>query len=270
MLRSPAFTAPLGLTLLLAAQASGAGLDPVPADTAPVAVFREERPEWDVVLGAGISHQPEYEGSDEMDSSPFPFISLTYGRFGIGPEAFSFEIFDTDRLDLGVSLGYGGGRDPDDIDSGYLDGFAEIDASAIFGARLGYSFGPAEAYVELEHYLGGSDGTSATVGVEYEQDLTARLSLNANLSATFSDDKYMESYFGVTAADALLTGYEPYKAGSGLRRVDLSIGAQYALTERWFVMGEIGVGQLSDDAKDSPIVRDDVQSKATMLVGFRF
>jgi len=42
------------------------------------------------------------------------------------------------------------------------------------------------------------------------------------------------------------------------------------MTETWSVTGAAGAGFLLGDAKDSPIVKDDIQPFAMLGVGYRF
>jgi len=235
----------------------------LPPITAPVA-------RWEVILGAGAVYKPIYEGSDEMDISPFPFLSLRYGKVSFGPDGLGLKAWSTDQASLGIYLGYGGGRDPQDVDSGALDGFEKIDDAAILGGEFNYTTGIADVFVGLEKYLGKSDGTSLELGLRRKAEISDRLSVFASGSATISDNNYMDRYFGVTARDASASGYQVYEAGAGLRRVDISVGGTYVPQEQWMLRGEIGVGKLLGDANDSPIVLDDIQPGAMLAVGFRF
>ena len=80
----------------------------------------------------------------------------------------------------------------------------------------------------------------------------------------------MEAYFGVNATQSARSGLPEYKAEAGLKRVDLSASATYILTDKWLLRGEAGVGVLTGDAADSPIVEQDVQPSVSLFVGYRF
>lgn len=66
------------------------------------------------------------------------------------------------------------------------------------------------------------------------------------------------------------SGLSEYKAEAGLKRVDVSGSAMYMLSENWLVRGEAGVGFLTGDAADSPIVDKKVQPSASLFVGYKF
>jgi outer membrane scaffolding protein for murein synthesis (MipA/OmpV family) len=42
------------------------------------------------------------------------------------------------------------------------------------------------------------------------------------------------------------------------------------MTESWMITGAAGTGFLLGDAKDSPIVKDDIQPFTMLAVGYRF
>lgn len=150
-----------------------------------------------------------------MEISPIPFVKLSYGRLSLDPGGLGLSVLETSNMQLGVSLGYGGGRDPKDLKTSHLDGFAKISDSAKLGFDFSYDFGPVEGYLEAEKFLSASKGASITFGVRTAHQVTRRLELFADLSTTASDDKYMQSYFGVSAADSLASGKARYDAKGG-------------------------------------------------------
>jgi outer membrane scaffolding protein for murein synthesis (MipA/OmpV family) len=55
-----------------------------------------------------------------------------------------------------------------------------------------------------------------------------------------------------------------------VKRVDLKASVTYMVTPNWLVTGSAGVGLLTGDAKDSPLVKDEVQPFAMLGVSYRF
>lgn len=100
--------------------------------------------------------------------------------------------------------------------------------------------------------------------------VTERLFLGAEAKATVANDKNMQAYFGVTPQQSAASGLSEYKAEAGLKRVDVSASAMYMFTENWLVRGEAGVGFLTGDAADSPIVEKKAQPSASIFVGYQF
>lgn len=224
----------------------------------------EKLAEWHVVLGGGALIAPKYEGSDEFDVQPIPFVTATLGeQVTLDPRGVSINLYEVGAFELSGQVGYDIGRKEDDSD--HLRGLGSIDAGGVVGAMLAYEMGPAAFYGSLERIIGGSDGMQAKLGVTFEHQAGA-FHLSADLSTTWSDENYMDAYFGVTPLQAALSGLPQYEIGAGFKRVDLRLSALYAADQHWLVRGEVGLGYLLGDVADSPIVEDAFQPSA-MLAG---
>jgi len=237
-------------------------------DQARFGGMRQKLSDWQVIVGGGAMYAPRYEGSDELKVSPVPWISATFGdRVYVDPLGISVDVLQFDGFKLAVKGGYELGRA--ESDSKYLRGLGDIDAGGVIGGKISYEIGPLEVYGAVDKTIGGSEGLTGTVGanVSYQVD---RFMLTAGASATMADEKHMDSYFGVTQAQSAKSGYRRYEASAGLKRVDIEASVTYFATENWFVRGQGGVGFLTGDAKDSPIVRDNIQPSAMLTVGYKF
>ena len=224
---------------------------------------------WSLIVGVGGSYQPEYEGSDEYKLSPIPVVLFTYGEWlEIDPRGVTVAALRHDGFALAGRVGYESGRDKDDGDR--LRGLGEIDFAATVGARASYTWNALELYATIDQTIDGSESLIGTFGAEYKAPVTERLILGANIEATVANDKHMEAYFGVNASQSARSGLPEYKAEAGLKRVDLSASATYILTDNWLLRGEAGVGVLTGDAADSPIVEQDIQPSVSLFVGYRF
>ena len=78
----------------------------------------------------------------------------------------------------------------------------------------------------------------------------------AAVGATWADDDYMKSYFGIDAANAAASGLDQYSADEGFKDVNFGGALTYRFLERWSVSVVGTYARLLDDAKDSPIVDD--------------
>ncbi|UIY32111.1 MipA/OmpV family protein (plasmid) [Neorhizobium galegae] len=139
----------------------------------------------------------------------------------------------------------------------------------MIGGKLSYEFGPAELYASIDKTIGGSDGLTGKIGANVSQRYD-RFILSAGASATIADDNHMESYFGVTSEQSARSGLSEYEAGAGLKRFDIEASVTYMATENWLIRGQAEVGFLTGDAADSPIVEDDVQPSAMLMIGYKF
>lgn len=253
----------------LAADASLSGQPPEPSFDQER--FSNEKPErnWSLIIGAGGIYEPEYEGGKDFQIQPVPFVVFTYGEWlEIDPRGVTVTALRHDGFALAAKVGYEGGRDEDDADR--LKGLGDIDFAATVGAKASYNWNGFEIYASIDQTISGSESLIGTFGAEYQAPVSERLILGAGVEAVVANDKHMESYFGVTAAQAARSGLSEYKAEAGLKRVNISASAIYMVSENWLVRGEAGLGILTGDAADSPIVEEKLQPSASLFVGYKF
>lgn len=213
-------------------------------------------------------YRPKYEGSKEMEVTPIPLISASFGdHIHVDPSGLIVDAFSADGFTVGIKGGYDLGRKESDSD--HLRGLGDIDAGGVVGAKLAYQYGRARVYANIDRIIGGSEGLTGTLGADLTQTYD-RFVLSAGASATLADNNYMQSYFGVTSQQAALSGLQQYDAKAGLKRFDVDASITYMATRNWLVRGQVGVGFLVGDAKDSPITERTVQPSAMVAVGYKF
>ncbi|WP_343714069.1 MipA/OmpV family protein [Inquilinus sp.] len=228
------------------------------------------RGDWSFLLGGGAMVRPSYEGSDKFSVSPLPFVSINWrDRVFLDMErGLGVNVVRTDVLRLGVSVGFAPGRDEDDED--HLEGLGDIDMAArghVFGS---YSFGMVQLGLDVSKDFGGSEGVLVRPGVSVKVPLAESWTLSSGVSATWANDDYMQSFFGVSSSQSRKSGLERYDAGAGFKSVDLRIGLNWAISESWFAAANAGVGILLGDAADSPITESRVQPSVGLAIGYRF
>lgn len=227
------------------------------------------KPGWTLIVGAGGMYEPEYEGSDDFEVSPIPLVIFTYGDWlEIDPTGVTITALRHEGFSLSGKVGYETGRDQDD--NARLNGLGDIDFAATVGAKAAYEWNGVEFYAAVDQTIDGSESLIGTFGVEYSAPVTERLILGVGAEAVVANDKHMQAYFGVNAAQAAASGLSEYKPEAGLKRVNVSASATYGLSENWFVRGEAAVGILTGDAADSPIVEEKLQPSASIFVGYKF
>ncbi|MEM1046176.1 MAG: MipA/OmpV family protein [Pseudomonadota bacterium] len=231
--------------------------------------FRTWRDGFSLAIGAGVLVEPDYEGSSDFTFLPIPYVSLQYRDwFELDPTGASVRLSKWNGFALEGQVGYDLGRDEDDAD--ILRGLGNIDFGVTVAGRASYEIGPLEAFASLQRIIGGSDGLIGEIGAELSQPVTEALILSVEASASFADDAYMDAYFSVNSLQSARSGLRTFDAGAGLKRIDLSAAALYSFNEHWFVRGEAGIGLLTGDAADSPIVDSDFQPSASLFIGYRF
>jgi outer membrane protein len=267
----PLALAGAGLTLVatdMHAEAQDAVI--VPLEDAPAPEAAGPDGDWTFVLGAGALVAPSYEGSDKFSVSPGPFVAINWrDRVFLDMErGIGVNVVRTEALRLGLSVGFAPGRDEDDED--HLKGLGDIDAAArghVFGS---YSFGMWQIGLDVAKDFGGSEGLQIRPDVSVKVPLSESWTLSSGISATWADDDYMQTFFGVSPSQSRKSGLERFDAGSGFKSVDFQIGLRWAFSESWFAMANAGVGVLLGDGADSPITESQVQPSVGLAVGYRF
>jgi len=224
--------------------------------------------DWRVTLGGGVIYMPEYEGSDEFKAAPFPLVSISFrDSIHIDPSGAVVDLYKWNGFRASVKGGYELGRQEDDSD--HLRGLGDIDTGGVVGGLISYERGPFEVYAELDKTIGGSEGLIAKTGIEVSHRYR-RFVFSGDVSATWADEKHMQAYFGVTPAQAANSELPEYEASAGIKRFDVSASVTHMLTEKLFLTGSVGAGVLLEGAKESPIVRDEIQPFGMLGLGYRF
>jgi MipA family protein len=226
---------------------------------------------WNFEAGAVAMYGPAYEGSDKYEVEALPNISVDYedGLFFANPfDGIGSYPIQGEDYKLGASLGYEFGRDEKD-DKKNLRGMGDIDSSATANLMGEYEFGPIEISGKLTK--GNSDyGMTAEAGVGTSFEVTDRIMLMGEVGATWANADHMNTYFGVSSAQAGRSGYRSYKAESGIKSVGINVGAFYSVTEDIDAVLMVEADQLLGDAADSPITKSDFQPSIMIGTSYKF
>lgn len=233
----------------------------------------EDRPlpqkQFVVDLGGGAVVQSRYPGSDDYLVYPFPIISV--GRFylpGLG------QVADGEVVKRGFffypSFDFHGERSASDSSS--LTGTRTVDWAVELGIGAGYRYDWLRGFVALRQGINGHHGQVADFGVDVITNPFDRVEFSFGPRASWASDDYMDTYFGVTAAEAAAGPLSAYDADAGFKTVGLAARASYAWTDRTTLHVQGGWDRFIGDAEDSPIVRtgDENQFSIGVGVSYRF
>lgn len=220
-------------------------------------------------LGAGVSYQPRYPGADSYLVAPFPIIH--FGRFfipGLG------QVVDGTVVKRGFdfypSFDFNGERKASD--SVDLTGTNSVDWALELGIGAGYRYDWLRGFVEVRQGINGHTGQVAEFGIDVILNPSDRLELVVGPRASWGSSDYMETYFGVSAAEAAAPGsvLSAFDADAGFKTVGLAARASYALTDttRFHLKG--GWDRFIGDGRDSPIVRLGSENQLSVGAGFSY
>jgi outer membrane protein len=233
---------------------------------------------WQVTLGVGGVYAPEYPGSDEYEARALPLISVRYKRVFLGgapgsgsPGGLGAYLYEGDSWTLGAILSPDTTSPREESDDVRLRGLGDIDPATRAGLFSSYRIGwltlSANAMTDVSDK---QQGTIANFDAEIAYRVTAKLRLSAGPGVTWADEEFMQTFFGVTNAQALRSAFLPYTPEAGASVIRFSAGAQYFFASRWFLGVRATAAQLQGDAADSPIVLDENQNVYALFCGYRF
>ncbi len=218
-----------------------------------------EQGDWQVMLGAGAIYAPDFEGSDEFEVQPFPFISVEYRDLAyirgpeIGVNIIRLKATEDFSIKAGPLVRYR--RDRKEKRNKDLRGLGDVGTAIEAGGALSFEY--RQAWVRLSLAKDVADGHGGLVGegeAGVRFNLSDTLIASATAKASWADKDYMGTYFGVTAAQAARSGLPVYRAESGLKDVGAGLSLSYMLGRNWMVTAVGGYSRLMGDAADAPLV----------------
>jgi outer membrane scaffolding protein for murein synthesis (MipA/OmpV family) len=228
--------------------------------------------EGEGTVGAALIMGHQYMGSDERRTLLFPALDYQWknGWFAGTTNGVGYQFDSAPNLQYGLRLTVDLGRD--ESRSAALAGMGDISARPEASAFFNMFLSPEFFLTSTVRYGAGNDRNGALVdlGAGYAVQLAPQWRTAVGVAATIANGNYMQSYFGVTPAQALTSGYAAYAAGSGVRDVRANASLNYFITEKWTLTGAVSVSSLQGSAKDSPIVRQTTPVTGVVALSYRF
>ena len=254
------------LVLMLPFTAQAGGFDTVadPVAMAPAPAVAAS-PDLIFRLGAGVSYGPAYFGSKNnqagaVGSFGFQFLrgpgGLTLGsdigatRYGLAPRG-SFRVI--------------GKRSA--TDHAELTGMVDVPLSVEVGFGLGYTAQNFEAFADVRYGAIGHHAFVGELGADLVMRPSDRLTLKVGPRLLVGSNRFNDTYFGVTAAEASGPALTPYNPGSGAVSAGVEVAASYAMTDVWNLDGALRYDRFLGDAKASPIVRQGSDDQLRLTIG---
>lgn len=231
-------------------------------------------------IGLGVASVPTYEGSPNRRTLAGPELTLSYrsrdwGSIEFGQRGLIWNAVEAGRFRFALVAQFDPGRKDRDTSTlnptpgdKRLAGMGNVQSSTEAGAGIGY--GPLMVVARQSLSERGAQGAQVDMSVDVPWSLSDRLGLRFALGATWANQDTMQTYFGVTAAQAQATSFSVYTPRSGCRRVDASVGAEYAMAPSWKLQANLAFSQLGDDAAASPLVGRRNGASAALAVAYEF
>ena len=242
------------------------------------AIAQETGVHGTVVVGAATA--PEYEGSDKQRIVP-----LVVGRINDGNRYVAFEgptlranVLDSRWLELGLVMNVTAKRGRN-IKSLAVSRLGAIKDAVEAGAFVAVSHGVSGndrirfAIQGVQDISGVHKGWLGSATASYAVPINPKLTLAADVAATYASADYARTYFTISAAGSVSSGLAAFNAKSGIKDVGGSMTVRYALSKRSSLLGLGAYKRLLGSVADSPIVRgagSPDQFVGAIGVGFSF
>lgn len=248
---------PLGVaSVMIAAACSGqaqAQDAAKPADSNPLLI----------TLGSNAVWGPRFEGSKRHDISPWPIISWRNAGdkqwLDQPTDGLDYSLIETENFRAGPVGFFRWQRDNGTITTRGFDrigrGKTKIDLSLEGGAFA--EFWPTHwlrTRLEVRESLLGASGLLAIAATDVVWRPSSSWTFSLGPRLTVADNRYMDSYYSVTAAQSATTGLAQYNAGAGIRSYGVAGLARYKISEAWTTQVFFDYQHLTGPAGDSPVI----------------
>jgi outer membrane scaffolding protein for murein synthesis (MipA/OmpV family) len=236
-------------------------------------LFDPDLPQWRIVVGAGEEVRPLYDGSRPYRGQAGPVFNIRYYDYAFAStgEGLGVNLLIGDNYRAGVALAYDLGRRVSD-DYSHLHGLGDIDPAPVAKLFVSYVISkkfPLILRADVRQFAGGGDGAIGDVSAYMPlPGSSKKLAMFAGPSITFADHLYMQKEFGVSATQALGSGYPQYDSHPGIEAVGLGFSATRFISSHWLINVDAAVNHLYGSAAQSPITQRTGQRVVAVSIAY--
>ena len=234
-------------------------------------------------VGLMAAWRPESSGADRHSLSLVPAGFIRYGRITISgaggfttrrdddvERGLTASLIQRQNFKLGLSLRYDNGRR--ESSSTALTGMGDIGRTV--RARVLMRWMPDEHWTlsasSSLDALGNGGGYVSDVGLAREWRLSPRSTLQLGAAVTFAGDRYLQTWYGVTAEQSLRSGYPEYEPEEGMRDVAAGLTLRTEFSREWAGFVGFSASRLVGAAARSPLVKQPGSWTASSGLVWRF
>jgi outer membrane scaffolding protein for murein synthesis (MipA/OmpV family) len=238
-------------------------------------LFEPDLPDWSRVLGVAAETQPVYAGANAYKVQGGPVINIQYKdiAFASTGDGIGVNVLRGDHYRVGAAIAYDLGRKERD-DYTNLRGMGDISIAPVAKVFASYVLSkkfPLILRVDARQILGGANGTVGDAGIYMPLPGSSRkFVMFAGPSATFATHHYLQSEFGVSAAQSLASGHPEFDAHSGIESIGFGFSATRFITRHWLVNLDAAITKLKGSANISPITESGTQRELAMSFDYQW
>ena len=224
------------------------------------------------LVGLAVIAGHEYQGSDERRTRLFPVLDYQWGNgfFAGLTNGIGFNFSKDSQAQYGLRVTANLGRD--ESRSAALAGLGDIDIRPELGGFFNYYVSREIFLTSSLRYGSGNDrrGMVVDFGAGYSTAIAPSWQLGAGVALSVVNEAYMQSFFGVVAAQASRSGYGVYTPSAGVRDVRANAALTYLVSPKLRITGAVSFSGLQGDAKASPIVRQVSTANGVLAATYAF
>jgi outer membrane scaffolding protein for murein synthesis (MipA/OmpV family) len=214
----------------------------------------------------------QYQGSDERRTLVLPVLDYQWanGWFAGVSNGVGYNFSSSAQLQYGLRLT--AALDRQEGRSSALRGLGDVAAKAEGGAFFNMLSPAGYFFSSSARYGAGQDGKGLLLdlGAGYATSLAPQWRLGVGAAVTVANAAYLQSYFGVTAAQSARSAYAAYTPGAGLRDARVNASLTHVLNPRTSITGAATLSSLLGDAKNSPLTRQKTTASGLLAVSYAF
>lgn len=216
-------------------------------------------------LGVGGMVQPKFASSDDYIILPYPLVAVSYLRLPIFGEVVSAP---TRAFSIYPSINFVGSRSSDD--ASYLTGMDDVDFAFELGPGIAYRYGMLRGFVEARYGITGHNGVVGDAGLDLVLEPMERVQVSFGPRVGFASDDYVETYFGVSASEAITSAFSEYHPSGGFTDVGIGGRITYDWTEKTKLHLVADYSRYIGDVADSPVVQAGSEDQFYVGIGITY
>lgn len=238
-------------------------------------LYEPKVPTWETRVGAGMTFEPRYDGSSRYHILAGPSLDIRYKdiAFLSTGEGLGVNVLQGQNWRTSIAMVYDLGRRGHD-DPQHLNGLGNINPAPeikIAGEYVISKELPLTFRTAITRSLGGSNGWILDLGAYMPMPGSSESFFwFAGPSVTFADSTYMNSWFGVNAAQSAASGYRQYDASAGLKSAGFGITMIWFVNKHWFVTADGAIKRLLGSAANSPIIQTKTGGVCDISLNYQF
>ncbi len=224
------------------------------------------------MLGVAAISTPEYQGSAKNRKLIVPVVDYQWsnGWFAGGSNGLGYNFSADPQFNYGVRVTGDIGRK--EKRTKLLRGLGDIDARPEVGAFFTFNSSTNTFFGSSVRYGAGNDrkGLLFDLSAGFTESWNQNLRAGASLGASYANDNYMQSFFGINSAQAARSSHKVYTPTAGLRNTYVSAFVSYMVDQRTSLSLIVTSDRLAGDAKASPLSEKTRTSSIVGAVSYHF